>query len=451
MGHLASYLARGGDVVTGSDVSEDFFTSPLLSGISVLDEDASLGDCDTLVYSTSLEKRPTRAMREADENGIRKLSYPEMLAHLSRDRITVGVSGTHGKSTTSAIASHLASSASLEAGSVYGSFLQKRPCAYHMGDRGLIIEACEYQDHFLLYDLDVLVITSIDYDHPDYFPSLDDVRRSFRNRVASLKKGATVIYQEKLGRIVRDWKSERPDLVWIPYGSRSAFSLNRNADDSYSVTGCTGSFTTGELSVPILHDHLAGLLATAALSLLMKACAVTEVSLASECSTFIPYLSSFPGLTARGEIVKEEDGITYIDDYAHHPEEMKVCLDNIRRKWPKRRIVCVFMPHTASRTRALLNDFASALSHCDAVFIQSTFAARGDGGDEAVKDLCKALERKVFRSFYSRLSTVMWTPGDRDAASAAASFLQSGDILLTLGAGDNRKLIDTIASMRKYS
>ena len=150
--------------------------------------------------------------------------------------------------------------------------------------------------------------------------------------------------------------------------------------------------------------------------------------------------------------MKTEGGVTYIDDYAHHPHEIKVCLDNLRRKYPGRRIIALFMPHTASRTRALMKDFVTVLSAFDALFIQNVYSsARSDGGNEASLQLYKALEKKVFRTFYGRLNSVAYCDSDDDAVMRTASFLIPGDILVTLGAGDNRALIDRIASAGRLS
>ena len=136
MSHLASYLALGGDHVEGEDVEEDFYTRDIISSFRIFPLGSPLpDDVDVLVYSTGYGKRPPRAVDEALSRGIDVLTYPQMLARLSRDRITVGVSGTHGKSTTCAVASYLAEKSALPAGSVYGSFLQHSHGTYHAGER----------------------------------------------------------------------------------------------------------------------------------------------------------------------------------------------------------------------------------------------------------------------------------------------------------------------------
>lgn len=452
MSHLASYLVAGGDIVEGEDVEEDFFTRRIISSFPVHPLDSPLPeDADVLVYSTGHGNRPLRAMDEARERGLPILSYPQMLARLSSGRITVGVSGTHGKSTTCAVASYLSSCAGLDAGSVYGSFLQHSDSAWHDGDSGLVLEACEYQDHFLLYDLDVLVVTSLAFDHPDFFEDLDAVRRSFRERIVSMPSGAIVIHHSSLSRQVKDWQSERPDITFVSYGPRSRFSLSDTPEGKWTVSGCSASFTSSDRNMDILYDYVGGLLACAALSLRIAGETVCAGSLMHKVDQLIPFLSSFPGLVARGEVLLEEGGVTYVDDYAHHPDEIRVCIDNLRRRFPSRRLVVLFMPHTASRTKSLLRGFVNALSRCDAVFMQGVYAsARGDDDcrDESGR-LYKALERQVFRTFYGRLATVSYCRSDEDAVASVSAFLTPGDVLVTLGAGDNRKLVGRIAQQRR--
>lgn len=453
LSHLAAYLSKGGNEVEGCDVSEDFFTSEILKGITVYPLDAPLPHgVDLIVYSTSYENRAVPAMEEGIKTGVKALSYPQMLAVLSSSMPALAVCGTHGKSTTCAAASFLASSLSLPFGSVYGSFLLGEKKVFHDGDEGLIIEACEYQDHFMLYDPAVLTVTSIEFDHPDYFEDLDAVKRSFRNRVTSLKKGAVVVYNTDISRYVKDWQSERPDLVFIGYGDRGPFSLSKNADDNWTLTGVEGSFICHEKNAAIVYDYIAAAVSLSALMLYRDNRTVSASSVAAFLPQMLSSIRDFPGLAARGEVVKTEDGITYIDDYAHHPHEIKVCLDNLRRKYPGRRIIALFMPHTASRTRALMKDFVTVLSAFDALFIQNVYSsARSDGGNEASLQLYKALEKKVFRTFYGRLNSVAYCDSDDEAVMRTASFLIPGDVLVTLGAGDNRALIDRIASAGRIS
>lgn len=446
MSHLACLLAQCGNRVEGEDVSEDFFTSALLDGIRI--NPLSTGcpdDADVLIYSSSHERLST--VENARKKGIRTLSYPEAIAELSKKRICAGISGTHGKTTTCAAADWILRKAGSPCSAVYGSFLQSDTSLWHGGDEGLLVEACEYRDHFLLYSLDVLVVTSIAFDHPDWFEDLGAVRKSFSERVRRLERNATVIYSSRLERQARDWKSERPDVTFISCGPAGDFRLEERADSSRSLSGLASSFTSDEKNLQILYDYAYALLASSALMLKIEGQEVTESTIRLKADGLIGFLSSFPGVTARQEKLLEKDGVIFIDDYAHHPDEIRVCLDSLRRKYPSHRIVALFMPHTASRTESLMKDFVNVLSGFDAVFIQPVYAsARADGGNaDSSAKLYENLTRRVFRTFYGRLAVVSYVKSDQEAVSSLSSFLKSGDVLVTLGAGDNRKLIGRIA------
>lgn len=449
LSHLASYLRKGGDVVTGCDVDADFFTAPLLDGIEVLPLDASLPpDVDDVIYSSAYEKRMPRALKEAQERGVRCMSYPEALAWLCAGRTSVGIAGTHGKTTTCAAATHAASSMGLDAGSVYGSFLQGTGSAWRSGDRGLILEACEYQDHFLLYDLDILVITSIEFDHPDYFEDLAAVRKSFRERIVTMPQGAVVIYHDALARIAKDWEAERPDLTYVPYGPKGRFSLSPIGDGEWLCPGVGARFHSPITNRVIMYDLVAGALAAVALELSLQGHMIDEASLSARFAEVLPMMGAFPGVTARQEVMADGD-VTIIDDYAHHPTEIRTLLDELHKRYRGRRIVFLFAPHTASRTRMLMKDFVNVLSRADAVFIQDLYSsARSDDDASAADELYRLLDRHLTRTFYGRMGTVARVRGDDEAASRVASFLMPGDVLVTLGAGDNRRLVDKITKFR---
>jgi len=450
LSHLASYLKERGDIVRGCDVKEDFFTSSLLEGIEIDPLDAPLPlSTEVLIYSSAYEKRNIRAINEAKEKRIPAYTYPDYLAYLSREMMSAGVSGTHGKTTVTAMASHLVRAMKLKGGTIYGSFLSGENKAVALGDEFLILEACEYQNHFLSYSLDVLVITNIEFDHPDFFADLDAVKAAFRERVVRMNRGGVVIYHSSLKRFIENLKSERSDLAYIRYGEGKYFSVVRS-HLGICLSGLDIPFCVKDKNPLILDDYIASALVVAALMLKQEGKEVSEESLLLPLRSIMPHISTFPGVTARGEVVLESGNITYIDDYAHHPSEIKVCLSNLRLRYPSSRLVVLFMPHTASRTEALLKEFVSALSAADAVFVESTYAsARGDiQSEDPAKVLAKELEKKLLRCFYLRLSTVQYTPSSEEAVLSAAAFLQEGDVCITMGAGDNRSLITRINETR---
>jgi len=451
MASLASYLSLGGDSVSGCDVEEDFYTSSLLGGFEILPLQASLPDgIDVLICSDAYSKRQVGAIDDATERGIPTYSYPEFLALLSKRMVTAGVSGTHGKTTVSSAAAYLLESSSFPGGAIYGSFLQGRTSGYHNGNGGLLVEACEYRAHFLLYGLKVLVITNISFDHPDFFKDLEAVRECFKKRVSSMPHGGVVIYHHSVKSVIKDALGKRSDLKafeygvgeysFFPVGKRKVF---RKSPDCH--------FLSEERSPEILADYMASAMAASALFLMGRGEEVNDYSLSKKMESLIPLLSSYPGVAARGEVVLDEGGVIYIDDYAHHPDEIKVALRSIESKFPRRRAVVLFMPHTASRTKAMMDEFSRSLMDADILFIERTYASArvDDDKEDPAKELALMLQKTIDRTFYSKLSLVSYLPDDDAAVASVSRCLLDGDICITMGAGDNRRLIKRISEERK--
>ena len=438
MSHLAAFLKKQGHNVSGCDVKEDFFTSPILKGINIFSfQDSLPSKTDIVIYSSAYENKNITPLVEALKRNISVYTYPEFLAVLSKESSTYGVAGTHGKTTTTAYASYFLKSANANCGAIFGSFLLDNS-VYYNGKRNLLLEACEYRDHFNLYTLDGLVITNIEYDHPDYFNCLDEVKNTFHKRVISVNQNGIVICHKSVHNLVSSWCLERPDIKIISY-SNNRFKIDNDAELDVN-------FDCSEMAINIKDDILASLLISAVIILRDSNTSFDSYILLEKVNMLKEYISSFPGVASRGEVVCKKNDITFICDYAHHPTEIKTCIENIRKKYPASRIVVTFMPHTASRTKALMNDFVSSLSLADTVFIQDVYSsARGDNSNENLsKQLVKKIEKKMFRSLYSTISQVVYLPCDDMAVRVISSFLLSGDICITMGAGDNRKLIKRI-------
>ena len=449
MSHLYSFLTQSGHRAEGCDRDGGFFTEKLLKDAVIHPLDCHLPqDIDTVVYSAAYENHPLTSMSEARRRGIPCYSYPSMLALLTGLYPSYGVSGTHGKTTVSAMTSHLLQSACFPASSIYGSFLCCSDRSYADGDRALVIEACEYRDHFLLYDLEGLVITNICFDHPDWFKSIADVRASFEKRVLSLKQGGFVICHASLEKSASGWKALRPDLDIIIYG-KGRYSVSVNSSGLFELDGVY--FESSDRNSEIISDYAAAMLLASSVMVKSDGASLTGETIHEKLSVLAHFVKSFPGSVSRSECVREEGGITFIADYAHHPDEIRTCIDNIRKKYEGRRIVVLFMPHTASRTKALMKEFVPSLALADAVFLQDVYtSARDDESDaDLTGQLLKGLEREMFRTLYPRLMHASRVRSDAEAVNALSSFLQMGDICITMGAGDNRKLIEAVAEMIK--
>lgn len=441
MSHLAAFLRAQGNIVLGCDVEEDFFTAPILAGIKINSFDDELSEhIDALIYSGAYNDK-LNVINYCKLKGVPIYSYPEFLALLSKGIKTYGVSGTHGKTTTTAYTSYLLKSLSFKGGAIFGSFLLDLSI-YNEGKDALVIEACEYKNHFNLYQLAGLVITNIDFDHPDYFKTLDDVKESFHQRFLTLGQNGVVICHSSAYNIVSRWVCERPDIKVIVY-SKGKYSVI-NSYDSYEVDGV--KINTGEKNHLILDDIVAAMLLSAVIILRNNNKELSDNNIHQELIKLASFIPAFPGVASRGEVVQIKNNITFISDYAHHPNEIKTCIDNTRQKYPSSRIIVLFMPHTATRTKALLKDFASALSLADDVFIQNVYSsARHDEVKENLSlALTKEIEKKVFRSFLSKINQVVYIKDDDSAVDIVSAFLLSGDVCITMGAGNNRKLIKRI-------
>ena len=470
MASLAVLLHKTGANVSGCDSPEIFSTDillaenkiPVISGFSI----SSLPASTDIVIHSSAYQRTLPILQEAERIGLEIYSYPEFLALLSKENDSYAVAGTHGKTTTTAVASYLLASLGshdFPFYSIYGSNLQGESSLPYQGNDVALFEACEYQDHFLSYSLRGALVTNVDFDHPDYFHDLAHVQESFEKFVVNIRPNGFLICcnddpgAKKLAQYCRD---RRPDLALMTYGfnDNGPFWIKKNHWDGQYTLSCLGgrSFSLPPLSGPLLDDYIGGAVLALAIMLdrpqvklyLDDSQIISEEAIPSVAGMLAGRLVSFPGCVGRSEVMLEEDGITYIDDYAHHPMEIQATIDMLHIKYPQRPLTVLFCPHTASRTKALLKDFVIALSLADKVVIQHSYAsARNDADlseDPAIL-LKKNLSTHIMRTYRCRLQVVGYAPDDETAVSMMSAWLQPGDLCITMGAGNNRLLGSRIA------
>lgn len=452
--------------MSGWDRPEVFYTDEHLaaSGISFSTEDDCPIDQDAkVIWSTAYKASSCSILKRALESR-ECFSYPQLLAALSQQGQTYAVAGTHGKTTSVAACSWVFSSgprASFPIGSIFGSFLQGQGALCH-GTENLILEACEYQDHFLAYKLRGALVTSIDFDHPDFFESLEDVMQSFKRFAQGL---GFLVYcadddnARKLGQYAR-----KLGIMSIGYGfsARGPFHVTQAQDSSIALDLIPYmSFRLPFASKALLNDLVGSAILSAMLLLdrpqpklyLQEGSLVSDEALATEIADMLKTLETYPGCTGRCETLLVEKGVTYIDDYAHHPSEIKVSLSNIRALHPGCRLVVAFKSHTASRTRAFLEDFASSLSLADRLVISPVYSsARQDGShgedEKLARELCDLITRRYLYSYTSKLESCVYA-SDSQAAAVLASALEEGCVCVTLGAANNRGLCRQAALLRR--
>jgi UDP-N-acetylmuramate--alanine ligase len=449
---LAEILAARGAILSGSDVPDTFYTDAILASLGVrlgsgFDAAQLPSDAALVVHSAAYPRESNPQLLEAARRGLPLLSYPEALGRLSLLSDSSGIAGVHGKTTTTAIAGSLALALGLPATTLAGSAVAgfgNRSTSIH-GDRYFIAETCEYRRNFLSFRPRRIVLTSIEPDHQDFYPTFDDIFSAFLDYLRLLPRGGQLIYcaeDEGAALAARRIAAERPDLAFSPYGTgaEGAFSLL-----SYEASGGEARFRLSgfdrdfKLRVPGRHIALD---AAAALALAFSIWRDYKGSEAGggELDAAAAAIAGFSGSKRRSEILGEADGVLFMDDYGHHPTAIRETIKGIKAFWPERRLVVDFMSHTYSRTKALFSEFVASLDGADAAVLHGIYASARELPDPEVsgRGLFEALRARDAAA--SRTRPLLYFEGVLEGVDGLESFLKPGDLFLTMGAGDNFRL-----------
>ena len=422
MSTLAAIAKTRGDEVTGSDRAPSHLTDRLQNemGIRIFFPQSreNVGDADVVVYTAAISD-DNPELFEARKRGIKCIPHSEYLGQIMLDYpCRIGVSGTHGKSSTTGMLASVFMTAGADPTVACGAELQEFHGAYRLGKgEHFIYEACEYKDSFLDFYPSIAVVLNIEMDHVDYFHSMRQMEESYRQ--AALKAGAAVVNWDDphvrgaLGRLPGVWtvrtSKERDDADYTAANVREdggfySFDLMKESEKLCGIT----------LKVPGLH-HVSNALCAAATA---HICGVSPEDIAKG-------LGDYKGVCRRFEYLGTYGGARVYDDYAHHPTEIEATLTAARRMaGDGGRILCVFQPHTYSRTAGLFDGFVHALSLADRVYLAPIYAAREiNTYGVSSHDLAKRIEgAEAFANF-------------DEIAKAVKNELREGDLLLTMGAG----------------
>lgn len=407
MSALAQMLAGQGVQVTGSDREASPVTELLESkGITVfIGQKAEQVSADTemVIYSDAVPpENPERA--RAKELGISQCSYFEMLGKVSEGKRTVAIAGTHGKTTTTGMLAKVLQDADESPTAVVGSIVKDFGSNYLPGTSDIfVVEACEYRDHLLELAPHVLVITNLEWDHTDYFPSLSALQETFRKAIDRVSEGGVIVTNPKDANIAPLLTETKARIV--DYTKESSYALRLFGE--FNGMNARAAAAAARVVVPNISDT------------------VIAKSLAAFEGTWRRF--EYKGKTALGADV--------YDDYAHHPTAVKATLEALRAK-VKGRIIVAFHPHLYSRTRDLLAEFSTAFSAADKVCIAPIYAAREkDDGTISSEMLAEHIrstgtDATAFDSFEA-IENVLGGTG-------------KGDTIMTMGAGDIYKIADKI-------
>lgn len=379
MSSLALVLHEKGYKVQGSDVEKYFFTQRDLekANIPIFPFGAeNIKPGMTIIQGNAFPDTHEEIAR-ANELKLEVIRYHDFIGKFIQPYTSVAVTGSHGKTSTTGLLSHVLSGIT--------------PTSYLIGDgtghgvpdaKFFSFEACEYQRHFLAYSPDYAIMTNIDFDHPDYFKSVADVFEAFQTLASQVKKGIFAYgddeYLRKLQADVPIYYyglSENDDIQ----ARNIVRTTNGSAFDVYHNDKFIGRF-----AVPSFGKHN-----------ILNALAVIAVAYFEDLDMdkVKEEMTTFSGVKRRFTEKKVADMVV-VDDYAHHPAEIKATIDAARQKYPEKELIAVFQPHTFSRTIALLDDFAEALDKADHVYLLDIFSsARETSGDVKIEDLGAKIQK----------------------------------------------------------
>ena len=425
---LANVFHKRGDEVLGSDVGDGFYTKKLKeNGIVVYDdfeEEHIDDDIDFVVYSTAIEDNNVEIV-QASKRKIDTITYPEALGRLTRNMCAICVCGTHGKTTTTALTGFAFIEAQVKPTVIVGSRVVGWGTGSRvLGDDLLIMEADEYQDKLALYDPCQIILTSVDFDHPDYFSDIGvykDTFVRFINRMPS--SGYLVACGDDEN--VRDITAQSIVRNIIHYGTSEGndFQIIKRMVDEGGQRIYVRKINGEEFDFYIkLHgEHNA----KNALAALIMASGATD-----QRQQVIKGLEKCRGTARRFERVGKLNGAILVDDYAHHPEELRATLSAAREVFSSKRLIVAFHPHTFTRTEALLDDFVDALSIADRIVVLDIYgSAREKKGNVSAEDIAAQVNDMTNEK-------AVYMPKIKDLAQWMKKELREGDVFFTCGAGD---------------
>lgn len=456
MSALAVNLKQMGIKVSGSDYTESFFTDALLAKhrIRVSSPFAASNvpaSANLVVVSTAYDnKNPEVA--EAKRRGLSIMTYPEALGLLTKQLQSVAVCGSHGKTTTSAALGYVMSGTGYRPIVNVGSIIPQLASYQARNPKLLVFEADEYQDKFRYFYPKIIIITNIDYDHPDYFRSPAHYKSVFRKFVSRIPRNGLLIYcadDKNCRDVAKNAKCRKISYGFSKYAycrilvdkinpaktnfsthlvvellSGSGQSNNAYLSNLYQLSSSTTKFEAG-----LIGNHNA---------LNLTAAALCAAALGIPTKQIQKSIAAFTGTKRRLEITRHlringHDCIV-IDDFAHHPTEIKATLAAVRAAYSNKTIWTIFQPHTFSRTKALFDDFAKCFNKSDKTIILDIYGSKREvTGAIHSRDLVRKIKKNAY-----------YQPTAETAAKFLKKEIKKPSIILTLGASEIWRLANLL-------
>ncbi|MBX0359068.1 UDP-N-acetylmuramate--L-alanine ligase [Halobacillus sp. Nhm2S1] len=408
MSSLAQILHDSGEKVQGSDVEKRFFTQEVLESKNIEILPFSKGNIHeglTIIAGNAFSD-DHEEIQEAREQGLSFYRYHEFLGEWLQNYTSIAVTGAHGKTSTTGLLAHVLS--------------ENYPTSYLIGDgtgkghensQYFAFEACEYRRHFLSYQPDYAIMTNIDFDHPDYFSSIDDVFQAFQEMAKQVKKGIIACGDDEH---LQHIQANVPVLYYglADTNDFQAQNITETSEGtSFDVFVRNNYYDT--FTIPQYGNH----------TVLNALSVIALCHYENMQSEEIKKLATFKGVKRRFTEKQWHDQVL-VDDYAHHPIEITATIETARKKYKDRPVVAIFQPHTFTRTKTFLNEFAESLNEADEVYLCDIF---GSARENEGKLTINHLQELIPDSRVLQLEEV-------DQLSA-----HENGVLLFMGAGDIQK------------
>jgi UDP-N-acetylmuramate--alanine ligase len=421
MSAIAQVLHERGEAVTGSDLTSSVYAENLeRAGVKVMygHRPENVDEADVVVVSSAIPASNPEVV-EARRRGIPVLRRNSFLGELTAGWRTIAVAGTHGKTTTTGLIAWLLDRGGRAPGFIVGGMLSNFGTNARAGSGAeFVIEADEYDRAFLGLHPAIAVVTSVEHDHPDLFPTPADYLQAFRAFVDQAQEALIVCFDD-------------PNAATLARSGleRTTYGLTAGAD--WHAEEIRSNQAGGSDFLVLRRDQVVGLVRTRLPGLHNIRNALAAVAAADRCgvdfSTIQGAIADFRGTQRRFETLGAAGGVTVIDDYAHHPTEIKATLSAARSLYPEADLWAVFQPHTFSRARAFLEAFGGAFGDADHVIVTEIFASREAPDPSMTGEL---VARNVSHP------DVRFIPDLGEAARALEAVVRPGSVVVTLSAGD---------------
>ena len=425
MSGIAEVLMNQGFHISGSDVKQSDTTDRLASlgaDVYIGHSETNIEGADVLVVTSAVPPSNAEVVA-AKEKKIPVIARVEMLAELMRMKYSIAIAGTHGKTTTTAMVAAVLEYGGLDPTVADGGIITSLGSNIRLGgSEFMVVEADEAYGSINQISPTIAIVTTIDNDHLDYYHNMDAIKKAFLgfiNRVPFYGVAILCLDEENIQNLV-----PKIEKRFITYGidTRADFTATEirvnGTGSAYTVSRNSQVLGRVQITLPGRHNVANSLAAVAA-----------GIELDIPVETIVKALEAFPGVRHRFDLLGKVDDILVIDDYGHHPTEIKATLRAARETYNKR-IVAIFQPHRFTRASLLADDFARCFYQADVLIVTEIYSALED----PIEGISGEILSNAIRDYGHK--NVVYIPNKEEIADVVCSMIQPGDLVITLGAGD---------------